>query len=325
MPDKVALRKLIQENLDVITLNVNSALRGENIERMEHTLARVGRGGQTPHWFEQLKNNGTLPNLDGKTIGSVVEMLLVGVLESHNIGGQAFPEQEINPARGVDLPGLDLGIKSPSENYCTSEPYFSAYERLLGSEYDIIVFLTDYQTAKSTPPLRLQIIKYDYLTKTEVADANLCSLALNHRTWLLDQNESWAKKLFRFLAYVNQSDWRARQLVKIITAMQVASDVEQEITNAKEDFIRKNDYAARNDKEMIPNCEFESLKRILDVSPIQAGVIDALDNWVLEELKDAARAPSENEWRQFKASPLNGKIGMSFALQWRYNFGLLFR
>ena len=173
MSNKVALRKLIQKNLDIIVLEINSALRGENIQRMEHILARVGRGGQTPHWFEQLKNSGTLPNLDGKTIGSVVEMLLVGVLECSKLGNQKFPQQEVNPARGVDLPGIDLGVKSPSENYCTSEPYFSPYERLLGSEYDIIVLLTDYQTAKRTPPLRLQIIKSSYLTRTEVADANL--------------------------------------------------------------------------------------------------------------------------------------------------------
>jgi hypothetical protein len=30
--------------------------------------------------------------------------------------------------------------------------------------------------------------------------------------------------------------------------------------------------------------------------------------------------PKEKEWVEFKTSPLNGKIGISFALQWRYQF-----
>jgi hypothetical protein len=58
---------------------------------------------------------------------------------------------QINPARGVDIPQLQLGIKSPSENYCTSEPFFSAYERLISNEHDAVILLTDYQTQKAHP------------------------------------------------------------------------------------------------------------------------------------------------------------------------------
>jgi len=87
-------------------------------------------------------------------------MLLIAVLETKTFRSVAIPPLRVNPARGVDLPDLDLGIKSPSENYCTSEPLFSAYERLNGSEYDALVLLTDYQDAKSKPPLKLQIIQW---------------------------------------------------------------------------------------------------------------------------------------------------------------------
>jgi hypothetical protein len=66
-------------------------------------------------------------------------MLLVAVLEKVIFQGLEVPPLRVNPARGVDLPDLDLGIKSPSENYCTSEPFFSAYERLIGSEYDALI------------------------------------------------------------------------------------------------------------------------------------------------------------------------------------------
>ena len=166
MMTKEELREIVRQQLDVIIAKVNLALRGKNMMELHATLERVGRGGKVPHWFEQLEAQGTLPNLDGKTIGSIVEMLLIGVLESDTFKGIGPQTLRINPARGVDLPDLDLGVKSPSENYCTSEPYFSAYERLSGSEHDALVLLTDYQNAKKKPPLKLQIIKWDYLTKT---------------------------------------------------------------------------------------------------------------------------------------------------------------
>ena len=252
-------------------------------------------------------------------------MLLVCVLETVDFGDGTFPEQRINPARGVDLPDLDLGVKSPSENYSTSEPFFSAYERLLGSEFDIVVLLTDYQTAKTSPPLKLQIIKWRYLRGTQVADATLCSLARRHREWLLSKNEVWTQKFFRFLAYVNQSDWRARWILKIAAVMQDDSEVTKTITACEKDFVTKNAEAVKEDKLLIPDDDLDALKRILEMTPIHAGVIDALDNWVTDTLMDAGRMPNNNEWQRLKNGPLDGKIGMSFALQWRYNFGHLFK
>jgi len=155
-----ALRYPPKERLDTVIAEVNAALRGADLTALRPTLERNGRGGRIPHWFEELSTNGTLPNLDGKSIGSIIEMLLIAVLETKTFRSVAIPPLRVNPARGVDLPDLDLGIKSPSENYCTSEPLFSAYERLNGSEYDALVLLTDYQDAKSKPPLKLQIIQW---------------------------------------------------------------------------------------------------------------------------------------------------------------------
>lgn len=324
MPSKDAHRKLICRHLDKIAGGINQALKGKQLKKMAPVLSRIARGQQLPHWYKELKSKGTLPNLDGKTIGSIVEMLLVGVLETTDFEGKKIPKQRINPARGVDLPDLDLGIKSPSENYCTSEPFFSAYERLLGSEYDIVVLLTDYQTAKKSPPLKLQIIKWQFLKKTQVADRRLCKLALENRDWLLAENEAWAKKLFRFLAYVNQSDWRARHLLKFIPGMRDLEKSRKRITAIEADFISKNKEFAKKDKKQIPDEELEAILRIQKTSPAHLGVIDALDTWVLDTLKEVGRAPNENEWSRLKSGPLDGMIGMSFALQWRYNFGRLF-
>jgi hypothetical protein len=324
MPTKEELREHLRNNLDATIARLNSALRAKNLKPLKPVLSRIGRGQQLPHWYEQLSKKATLPNLDGKTVGSVVEMLLVAVLETETFHGLGAPPLRINPARGVDLPDLDLGIKSPSENFCTSEPFFSAYERILGTDHDALVLLTDYQTAKRTTPLRLQIIRWRYLTKTQIADENLCILARRHRAWLFDKNESWLKKLVRFLAFVNQSDWRAKQLLRFIAALHTQASIPDLIAQARGDFEKQNRARLKKDRPPIPDTDIEAICNIEKVTPVELGVIDAADNWVVEIQGELARVPNENEWNRFLAGPLDGKIGMSYALQWRYNFGRLF-
>lgn len=322
--NKTELRSIVEKNIDLVVGEVNLALSGKTVAKYEKTLTRVGRNGDAPHWYQQLKDSHSLPNLDGKTIGSVIEMLIVAVLENSVLKEAGVPPLRINPARGVDLPDLDLGIKSPSENFCTSEPFYSAYERLIGSEYDAIVLLTDYQTAKSKPPLKLQIIKWKYLKSHEIADINLCAVARTHREWLLGTNEAWAQKLFRFLAYVNQSDWRAKHLLRIASALNNSDEIIKKIEFAKLDFEAKNKILSSKDLPPIAVSELEKIVAITSIDPIHLGVLDAVDNWVVETQKDFGRMPNENELNRLKGSPLDGKIGMSFALQWRYNFGRIF-
>ena len=318
---KARLRDAVRSNLGDIQDRLNEHLRGESLAQSEPILARVGRGGVLPHWYEQLKRSRTLPNLDGKTIGSVVEMLLVAVLETETLAGFGVPPLAVNPARGVDLPDLDLGVKAPSTNYCTSEPFFSAYERLYGSDHDALVLLTDYQQSKRHPPLRLQILNCAYLDASEIADAGLCMLAKAHRDWLLTENESWAKRLFRFLAFVNQSDFRATRLAKMIKVMREPVSVDALIEKSERDFEALN--ASRDIP--IHESELDALQGIGLVNPRHVGVLDALDNWVVDCWKEAGRAPNEAEWTRLRESPLNGRLSLSFALQWRYNFGAVFR
>ncbi|HEY2841318.1 MAG TPA: hypothetical protein VGJ26_19330, partial [Pirellulales bacterium] len=324
MLSKEELRKIIRARQDDIATGINEALSGKNLTAIEPVLARVGRGSELPHWYRKLKRSGVLPNLDGKTIGSVIEMLLVGVLETSIFAGINAPRLRVNPARGVDLPDLDLGVKSPSENFCTSEPYFSAYERLLGSDCDLLVLLTDYQTRKKTPPLRLQLINWRYLTKTQVADIGLCAIARAHRKWLIAESEATAQRVFRFLAYVNQSDWRGRYILRMLEVIRSPDEIDKIIGEASPDFSKKNKAAAKTDKPLLPDSDLEAIERIRSIHPRHIGVIEAADNWVVEVLKDAARSPSADEWKRLKSAPLDGMIGMSFALQWRYNFGRLF-
>lgn len=325
MPTKAELRNLLQERLDQTIAELNHALQGLNLGRLEPVLSRVGRGETLPHWYEQLRSQQTLPNLDGKTVGSVIEMLFVAVLETGTFRDVKTPQLRLNPARGIDLPDLDLGIKAPSQNYATSEPFLSAYERLLGSEHDALIMVTDYQERKLHPPLRLQVIQWCYFLNTELADFALTAIARKHRDWLLSQSEAWTQKIFRFLAYINQSDWRAAHLLRIVDAMREENEVQRLVLEAEKDFKKKNAQRVQKDQDAIPDHEIKSLLSIAAAQPVTLGIIDAADNWVVENYKDFARLPNENEWRRLLASPLNGQIGMSFALQWRYNFGRVFR
>lgn len=328
MKSKEQLRELVRDNLGILIKAVNQSLQGKGLSKYEPVIKRIGRGGVLPHWFVPLKGNGTLPNLDGKTIGSVVEMLLVAVIETGLFERENIILR-INPARGVDLPDLNLGVKSPSENYCTSEPFFSAYERLLGCEHDVLVLLTDYQQKKKKPPLKLQIVDWSYLRGSELADKNLCTLALKYRDRLVRRNESWAKKLFKFLAYVNQSDWLAKQLLKTVSLLddfEITPDRLLDFIKAAEsDFEKQNKKRLSKSKPVIPDEDLEVLRSLAKTSPVELAVIDAIDNWVVSTFHEAGRFPNTNEWEQLKKSPLNGKIGVSPALQWRYNFGPLFK
>lgn len=195
----------------------------------------------------------------------------------------------------------------------------------MGNEHDAVILLTDYQTAKKSPPLRISIIDYAYLQGSEIADKNLCDLVRKYRKWLLSENETWAKKVFRFAAYVNQSDWRARQILNFIENLDDENKISQLINNAEEDYQKQNKKRSKDDRAEISTHDLEKIRAIGTVKPFQLGIITAADDWVAETQKDIGRLPNENEWERLKNSPLNGKIGMSFALQWRYNFGLLFR
>jgi hypothetical protein len=325
MASKEQLKELIKAKLPEVLTETNKALKGKELARLEPVLTRIGHGAKLPHWYEKLKADKVLPNLDGKSIGSVVEMLLVAVLETLTLKDQKGISLRINPARGVDLPDLDLGIKSPSKNYCTSEAYFSAYERLLGSEYDSLVVLTDYQTAKKNPPLRLQLTDAKFLSGSQLADKVLCAVALKHRSYVQLQNEAWLIKMFKFLAFVNQSDWRAKCLLNLVANMQDPKEVKAIVAAAKVAFKKKNQDLEKKSLIPLPDEELRAITQILKVTPLTLGIIDAADNWVTETQKDAARSPNENELARLRSSPLNGEIGMSFALQWRYNFSKVFK
>lgn len=69
---KEQLRQHVRANLTGAMARLNEALSGNNVAQYHGVLERLGRGNRLPHWYEQLRDHSTLPNLDGKTIGSVL-------------------------------------------------------------------------------------------------------------------------------------------------------------------------------------------------------------------------------------------------------------
>lgn len=320
------LRLKVKNSLPEIVEKLNEYLRGINVSEIKYILERVGRGGKLPHWYELLETGQSMPNLDGKTIGSVIEMTLLAVLEKHTLSEFDIPPLEVNPAKGVDIPLLDLGIKSPSENFCTSEPFFSAYERLLGNESDAIVLLTDYQTAKKNPPpVRIQIIKAAYMSGSEIADRSLCAIALKNRERLFNENQALCKKMVQFLCHLNQQDWRAKALLGLVDILYDSDEyINNRIIELGNHFNNKVKADLKKGIEPISVEEFRKIEEIKSSNTKVPAIINACSDWVIDNHKDFARLPNDNEWKRFLRSPLDGKIGLSFALQWRYNFGSLF-
>jgi hypothetical protein len=314
-------RQLVHDGLAGIVQRVNLYLKGQRLNTVEPILTRLGRNGQLPYWYPQLRDNGTLPNLDGKTVGSVIEMLLVADIERNVLTGKLATPLSINPAKGVDIPDLDLGIKSPSENWCTSEPFSNAYERLLGTEYDVVAVITNYQGAKQKPPLKIQLILHHYFEGHEVADKGLCKRAKKIRERVLQMGDAPARKVFKFLAFAIQSEWLCKVLLELIGSLDKPEDLPKILDAA----LAKFDRDTKRYKVPLPLQDNQFLEDLRERKPLNRAVIEAADDYLVGRWQEAARLPNENEWGRLQKSPLDGQLGVSFALQWRYNFGVFFR
>ena len=133
------------------------------------------------------------------------------------------------------------------------------------------------------------------------------------------------KKIVRFLSYVNQSHWEAKAMLKLLTGTSDDKTIESGVERLEKDYLKSNAARLKKGDDPIRDDSLANIKGILDTTPRQMGLINAADNWVIETHKDFGRYPNDNEWNRFMSSPLDGVIGMSFALQWRYNFGPIFK
>jgi hypothetical protein len=314
-------RQLVRDGLAGIVGRVNRYLKGQKLETIQPILTRLGRNHQIPYWYPQLRNQGALPNLDGKTVGSIVEMLFVADVEKNVLKNRLATALAINPAKGVDVPDLDLGIKSPSENWCTSEPFSNAFERLLGTDYDVVAVITNYQDVKNSPLLKIQLIRHHYFEGHEIADKGLCNRARKIRTRALQFGDAPARKVFKFFAFAVQSEWLCKRLLELMSSLDEPRKLPEILRRA----ITKFDIDTQKAKVPLPLEDRHFLTELEKRTPLDRAIIDAADDWLVGRWQEAARLPNDNEWGRLQKAPLDGKLGVSFALQWRYNFGVFFK
>src|SRR5882762_4020242 len=280
-------RQLVRKGIAGIVERVNLYLKGQKLDTIEPIIKRLGRNGQLPYWYPQLRDNGTLPNLDGKTVGSVIEMLLVADIERNVLTGKLATRRSINPAKGVDVPDLDLGIKSPSTNWCTSEPFSNAYERLLGTEYDVLAVITNYQDVKQKPPLKIQLDLHHYFEGHEVADKGLCKRAKKIREPVLQLGDAPARKVFKFLAFAVQSEWLCKVLLDLIRSLDKPDDLPKILDGALEKFDRDS----KRLKVRLPLEDKQFLEELRKSTPLNRAVIEAADDYLVGRWQEAARLP----------------------------------
>lgn len=91
-------KEMIKSNIDLIQEKINQVLDGNHLGDISPILKRINSTGNLPSWFNTLHDEGRLPNLDGKTVGSVIEKLLVCVLEKYVFDSEVI--LNVNPARG---------------------------------------------------------------------------------------------------------------------------------------------------------------------------------------------------------------------------------
>ena len=90
-------------------------------------------------------------------------------------------------------------------------------------------------------------------------------------------------------------------------------------------FQKKRKKDIKNGEFHLDESIYDKLNSIKVSSNRVEKIINYCSDWVIHTHKDFARMPNDNEWERFLRSPLDGKIGLSFALQWRFNFGHVFR
>lgn len=107
------------------------------------------------------------------------------------------------------------------------------------------------------------------------------------------------------------ADRQLRDSARLLRELHVAGTVREELAKR---VLRSIVYAKKS------SAGYKALHKGLQRA--QLAVIDATVEAYEEEMaaKGKIELPKEAEWEAFKGSPLNGKISISFALQWRYQY-----
>lgn len=113
---------------------------------------------------------------------------------------------------------------------------------------------------------------------------------------LVREGESTAKRVFQFLAYVNQRDWRARKLLDLLDGIdQPANQFNLTLPRIEKDYATQNKLRLSKGSELIPESDLNALRQVFPITRDSLSLTRQLDDWVTEFLKDASRVPNDNE------------------------------
>ena len=256
---------------------MNEYLQGDMLDEISKQIIHLEPSGSLPEWWKELQSDGRPSKSDPKTLGTIIEKLLKSeIARRYNISITG------SSAAGVDIPELQINTKATSDRQPqSSEPFRSAYDRVLGSEFDTIVMIyngAEFVKPRSQVPLR--IITSSFLDKTQVADEELCQVA--------------------------------RDLQQLYRKGRIKKDVAERC-------VRAIVFSVKTSRLF---KQFREILRIGDVDNLPT-VLNALDQENVErgsysDQNDALCTPEE--WKKFLTAPLDGKVSVSFALQWRFQF-----
>lgn len=130
------------------------------------------------------------------------------------------------------------------------------------------------------------------------------------------QSEALCEKMFQFLCHLNQQDWRAKSLLKLLDILYAPdADIDNKIAEIFVHFKSKVKADTKKGIEPISIDEYNKIEVIMKSNTKVLAIINACNDWVIDNHKDFARLPNDNEWQRFLKSPLNEKVGLSFELQ----------
>jgi hypothetical protein len=129
--------------------------------------------------FADLESHHPEPSLygvtDGKAVGTYLEAKFKGYL------AQNYQMVAGNAASGLDLPALNLDIKTTSVRQPqSSSPFKSARQKIYGLGYDVLIFVYNKQDHSQTQTATLEIEHVIYIEAARSADFTLTRLILEN-------------------------------------------------------------------------------------------------------------------------------------------------
>jgi hypothetical protein len=202
MKGEATNKKRLVARLNAIVNSVNQYLAGKHHEQIAEHLRQFEPKNALPKWLKHIEEHGRPAKTDSKSLGTIIEKFIkaeISRMLTLTVSGSS--------ASGVDIPELDLNLKTTSDRQPqSSEPFVSAYQRILGADHDVLVCIYNGEEFHEQH-VPLKIIRHRFLRQTQAADKVLCSGAqpLQRRARSDEASSKIWRRCLRALAYTKKS------------------------------------------------------------------------------------------------------------------------